>query len=60
MRVASNAMAPVLKVQNLGFIGRLFGFSAPGEPVGAILALLAHTAIFLGLALFVVQRRNFE
>ncbi|MFO1535849.1 MAG: ABC transporter permease [Thermoplasmatota archaeon] len=61
MRVASNAIAPVAAGGNeLGFLARLFGFAAPGEPAWAIVALLAHTAIFLGLALAVVKRRNFE
>lgn len=61
MRVASNVLAPAADGSGeLGFFSRLFGFSSPGEPLGAIVALLAHTALFLGLAVAVVRRRDFE
>ncbi|MFO1532097.1 MAG: ABC transporter permease [Thermoplasmatota archaeon] len=61
MRVASNVMAPSVQGDaTTNFFARLFGFTAPGDPGGAALALLVHAATFLGLALWVVDRRNFE
>jgi ABC-type transport system involved in multi-copper enzyme maturation permease subunit len=60
MRVASNAMAPTASGDLNNVFARLFGFSAPGEPWAAALALVGHTILFLGLSLWVVRRRNFE
>jgi len=60
MRVASNVLAPSLSGEFNGALARLFGFSAPGEAWIAALALVAHTLVFLGASLWIVQRRNFE
>lgn len=60
MRVASNVLAPALVGDFNGVMARLFGFSSPGEAWIAALALVAHTIVFLGASLLVVQRRNFE
>jgi ABC-2 type transport system permease protein len=60
MRVASNVLSPAAEGPMQNVFARLFGFSSPGEPWAAALALVAHTAIFLAASLAVVQRRNFE
>ncbi len=56
MDVASNVL--VGSTEDIGFLG---DFLSGEANVGlSIFALLAQTALFLGLALLVVQRRNFE
>lgn len=60
MRVASNVLAPTAEGPMSNVFARLFGFSTPGDPWLAALALIGHTVLFLGLSLWVVQRRNFE
>ncbi len=60
MRAAQNALAPHLGGADSAFIQRLFGFGAQGDPVWAAVALLVQTALFLGVSVLVVNRRNFE
>lgn len=60
MRVASNTLAPAMQGPVANVFARIFGFSTPGDPWLAALALVGHTVVFLAASLWVVQRRNFE
>lgn len=59
MRAASDVLVPDVS-RLTGTVGNLFGVASGANPGLAVLALCIHIALYLGLALLVVRRRNFE
>jgi ABC-type transport system involved in multi-copper enzyme maturation permease subunit len=58
MRSATTALAG--DTQSGGLLASLAGLGSTADPAVGAFALLVQTALFLGLSVLVVQRRNFE